>query len=212
MMDFNPDYVLAHYLHQENGVEYIYYPASAPKRLLVTFAALNEGGHFQRIRQFWSVNETWTDTAFMFFRDKTNGWYSEPEPIVEAIRGLARSIDVSRVVTSGSCMGAYGALLVGLRLPAFAMLLTTTRFFRDTVPEQLVKTFEECPTLPRAYLEARGLWPDQEALQYLMERYRVQGGLCLFRSMPESKEHWAINLWNVPFTLNLLDTLEAWKD
>lgn len=205
-MEFAFDYVLNHYGHCNCGVDYIHYPAVSPKRLLVTFASLNEGKHYQRIRQFWSPNETWQDTSFLFFRDKENAWYENINPILSIIR----SLDVPRIFTSGSCMGAYGALMAGLQLPAFGMLLTVTRCPGDVKPLALELAMQQCITLPKCYIEARGTWIDQEMLMYVTDSYRNQGGLCLFRSMPESKEHWAVDLWKVPFTMRLVNALENW--
>jgi len=210
MMDFNFDYVMSKYHHREDGAEYVYYPSVLPKRLLVTFAALNEGGHFNRIRQFWQPEEVWPDTDFLFFRDQTNQWYSDLSPALTVIERIATQVGVARVYTSGSCMGAYGALIAGLRLPAAGLLLTVTRFPEDTPTDELREAIKQCPSLPPCYIEARGLWPDQDALKYVVELYREKGGLCLFRSMPESKEHWSISLWQPPFTLRLLEHMENW--
>lgn len=212
MKPFDFQYVFDNYRGSSHGLDYVYYPARTPKRLLVTFASLNEGGHFQRIRQFWSPEETWDDTAFLFFRDQSNQWYANLGPYQEIISAIAVDTHTSdSIFVSGSCMGSYGALLCGLTMQVAGVLLTATRFPDDVIPSRLEVAAKQYPSLPHCYIEARGSWADQETLKYVADLYRNRGGLCLVRSMPESKEHWAVELWNPTFTINLIRTLETWS-
>jgi hypothetical protein len=204
-VEFNAEYVLSRYYHEENGVEYVYYPARSAKRLLVTFASLNPTGlEFNRIRQFWSESEEWSETAFLFFRDSKKTWYANHEPIVAIIRRIG-SVPV---FTCGSSMGAYGALVCGLELAVAGVLLTALTFPVDT--DALFSRLEQVP-LPKCYIEARGASSDQYVLDCITCAYRRRGGLCTFRSMPEAYEHWAIDLWKPKFTLFLMDTMERWE-
>lgn len=208
-MDFDADYILEHYLRRHGGIEYIHYPAERPTRLLVTFSAQHESGHFQRIRQFWSPTQDWGNTAYLFFHDPANTWYADTKPFSEIIASVADSfVSKPRIVLSGSCMGACGALLCGLRLPADAVFMMASRFPNDSPPEELSPAVVQCASLPVCYIEARGLWPDQEALKYVTDLYRNHGGRCFFHSMPESQKHWAIDLWRPAYTMKLLDVLE----
>jgi hypothetical protein len=134
------------------------------------------------------------------------------EPYQKVIADIAcESNTADRVFVSGSCMGAFGALLCGLTMPVRAMLLTATRFPCDQLPDRLRKAVGDCDALPHCYIEARGSEADREAICYVVDLYRDLGGLCLFRSMTESQEHWAVDLWKPAFTLSLLNILESWN-
>lgn len=206
-MTFDADYVLERYQYQAEGISYVYYPAAHARRLLVTFAALNEGGLYNRIEHFWQQDESWNETAYLFFADPSNQWYADLQPY----RSVISATGIADVYVSGSCMGADAALRCGLEC-GYSMLLTAVRNKDDIANPHGRYEQRVYPKLGPCYIEARGTGQDAAMLQYVADLYQRRGGLCLARTLPQSPEHWAIDLWNPSFTLRLLDIFDEWSN
>lgn len=89
-------------------------------RLVVVFTWMGSPpGRFAFYRTLDSIKEN-----ILFLNDKDNGWYQNGIPgisdsvddVCAEITGLAKKLNVEEIVTVGSSMGAYGALLYGSKL------------------------------------------------------------------------------------------------
>lgn len=79
---------------------------------------------FGRIKKFEALHHTCFN--HLFLRDSLNAWYhrgipglgSHVDEVAGTLRGLIRSMGVSRVITIGQSMGGYAAIMFGLLLGA----------------------------------------------------------------------------------------------
>jgi hypothetical protein len=121
--------------------------------LLITFAPVNSNGFALLAR----TSQLGYNTAHL--RDPQDAWFQRgvstslptPEAVAEHLRALVRSLNPSRVVTVGSSMGGYGALLFAALLRADAALAFAPQTLLDRrLPHTPSSTVQPSPWLDLA--------------------------------------------------------------
>jgi pimeloyl-ACP methyl ester carboxylesterase len=116
-------YIKTKYEQIINGRACIFYPAKAPKKLVITFGYAMPD-RYAMWTWFWRQDETWTDTAYLFLKDDDLCWYlgNNEKPAFDdycaMINHFIEKCDVSKehVFTAGGSMGGYAAILFATKL------------------------------------------------------------------------------------------------
>lgn len=118
------EYVRANYGFTVRGCDFVYYPSTSAKRLVVNFSSMGKD-RFDRYSRYWDSSQKWcSDTAYVFFKDDTYRYYlgddSSPKfaDYSFIIRFLTDSLGISMasVYAVGGSMGGYAALFYSISL------------------------------------------------------------------------------------------------
>jgi hypothetical protein len=117
------EYVKSTYEHTLFGIDYLFYPASNPKRLYILCNGATVG-KYTMWSWFWRDDELWDDTAYLFLKDDAICWYlgTAENPLMQTYSDLIRAIMHYCTLTEketyiiGHSMGGYAALHFGLHL------------------------------------------------------------------------------------------------
>jgi hypothetical protein len=110
-------YVLKKYERIINGKHCLVYPATNPKRLVISFAYAVPG-RYGSWSWFWREDEKWTDTAYLFLRDDNSTWYVGTRDKPEFLNYCAiinqflknYKLQPNQVFAFGASAGGYAAL------------------------------------------------------------------------------------------------------
>lgn len=109
-------YILNKYECELFGRKSLFFPATNPKRLIISFAPA--GDFYSLWSWFWRNNEDWQDTAYLFLKDANLTWYlgnndkslvNDYKEIIEhfiKVNGLSSN----NVIAIGGSMGGYAAI------------------------------------------------------------------------------------------------------
>lgn len=120
LMPFSKNYILKKYERNYKGIDYLFYPSSTSKRLLIFFTGRAPHKTYNRYSWYWDETECWDgEVSVLFLNDIDNLWYvgSEESPTMfkymEIIEKVISDTGVKKdsVFTIGGSMGGYAALL-----------------------------------------------------------------------------------------------------
>jgi hypothetical protein len=120
---FDRNYVREKYMKTYAGQNYVFYPATNPKRMCIYFSSMNID-RFDRYSWFWEDSEDWGETAHLFLQDNNLTYFlgTEEKPMLGTYKKiidlcLAESkLKYKHSYSIGSSMGGYGALYYGIML------------------------------------------------------------------------------------------------
>lgn len=187
-------HIKAKYEHIINGRACIFYPASHPKRLVISFGYAI-AGRYAMWTWFWRKDENWTDTAYLFLKDDDLCWYlgNNAKPAFDdycsMINHFVRLCGVSHdnVYTAGGSMGGYGAIL-------FATVLGFKGAIVDipTVTRDIWQTYQPPNTTK---IKSQDRWVDLDAV------------LARYKKVPFISIHHGRNKADVLATNALIDVI-----
>lgn len=184
----HPDinYVLKKYQKNFNGIDFLFFPARNPKRLVIVFAGREDKYHFWS--WFWKDSENWEKTAYVFLKDNRFQWFigtsqnSLVPKYTQIINYCIRLCNLSSAQTFavGSSMGAYAALYYGITmqfkgifagLPQITWDLAVNYVPIDGIRENWIDIAQLAITarrLPFIYIQESNFIYDKEALYYFL--------------------------------------------
>jgi hypothetical protein len=106
------------YEHTLFDKQHLFYPASHAQRLLIFFTGAQKNKYLMW-SWFWTDKENWKNTAYLFLKDDDFCWYigNDEKSFIEDYSKIIKHyiaechLTADRVITIGSSMGAYGAIL-----------------------------------------------------------------------------------------------------
>lgn len=210
-MPFSKEYILKHYEHKSAaGLQYLLYPATAARRLVVLFSGIGPHKTYNRYSWYWDPTQRWEgDTAYLFINDLTHRWYvgDEAAPTRPAYRTLIQSVmkrfglSPKQVFTVGGSMGGYGALLYAVEMglggaicvnPQLNAKSTARHRSGDWLPkiqscglnftdaDDLVHLYDK---LPPIYLEYCEYEADRDAAERLLDSLRQRAHFVLVKKV-----------------------------
>jgi len=126
-MPFDREYIFKKYEHQFEDVEYLLYPSTKTKRLVVLLSGYSDKKTYNRYSWYWDENEQWeTDTSYLFINDTTGSWYSgfdderRYSKYINILNNTLNSLNITSKQTFlvGGSMGGYGAIRLGMEISA----------------------------------------------------------------------------------------------
>lgn len=121
------EYIRKNYGKSINGCDFIYYPASHAKRLIVNFSSMGKD-RFDRYSHYWDETQQWdNDSAYIFFKDDDFKYYlgddnnPKTNTYIRLIKQflILNGLSADQAFTVGGSMGGYAALyyamIMGLR-------------------------------------------------------------------------------------------------
>lgn len=123
-MPFDRDYIIKNYERNYYGIEYLVYPSTKPKRLVILLSGYSERKTYNRYSWYWDENELWdSDSVYLFMNDTENTWYcghgkDKLSLYKEIIKKIQNEFDLSpyKSFIIGGSMGGYGALRIGFEM------------------------------------------------------------------------------------------------
>lgn len=125
---FSKSYILKNYERNMCGIDYLLFPATKAKRLVILFSGLSGHKTYNRFSWYWDEKEVFNgDTVYLFLNDLNERWYvgtdenPTKEIYVKIIQDVLRAFDIDRksTFTVGGSMGGYASILfafdMGLR-------------------------------------------------------------------------------------------------
>jgi hypothetical protein len=207
-------YVKSKYEHNLFGQSVLFYPASKPKRLLISFCAAGLGPHYSHWSMFWNDNEYWDETAYLFLYDATTTWYlgSHTEPLIENYCAIIKhfvyisSLCPDQVFTFGGSMGGYGAAFYAVKLGLKGTIIYNAQVDKesafDNFPnlcnlenqwQDLHQLFEKHDKIPLVSIIFHSCIPDTTAAYKLLEVLKKKNTLTIMRKL-HLTEHTGIPL------------------
>lgn len=204
---WNRDYVRSTYGACVEDCHFIYYPASAARRLIVNFSSMGQD-RFDRYSRHWDPTQRWEgDTAYLFFKDDNFSYFlgTDDKPMSPIINRIIRHFRIAnalsdeQVFTVGGSMGGYGALFYALTLGLSGAIVCSpqvnrralhahayqnwTRNARSTGTQwiDLDMLVHRVEKTPHVYIEVGQYPSDQIASEALITALSKKPGLLIHR-------------------------------
>jgi predicted esterase YcpF (UPF0227 family) len=199
-------YIKKNYEHTLFGKQHLFYPATQAQRLLVLFMGAQKNKYLMWT-WFWTDRENWKNTAYLFLRDDEFCWYignNKKSFIEDYSKIIAHYISVcalkaNKVITIGSSMGAYGAILYAALLGLKGVIALNPQVNKESNEVlryeiqktesrwiDLDKVVASCPKVPCVSLTFAYDPRDQAASYALINVLKQRTQLLVIRRFPSS--------------------------
>lgn len=128
-MNWDKNYVREKYSFSMLGITGVYFPASKPKKLIVSFSSMGKD-RYDRYSWFWN-NEKWDDISYLFVKDDSFHYFlgTDNKPMKDSIKKVINHYQNMCNLTSqetymiGGSMGGYAAIYFAFYLEAKAAIV-----------------------------------------------------------------------------------------